>query len=608
MALNLRRRQAALIGLIVVATSLSTGLTRSETSAATAATTRPNVTLDGPGTDTFIGKPNCPLTPSNGHGWITKVLRHGKIYLRLTVPSREQILDGHAGYWSTHDSGAITRYTRPWVGNGLLPTRTTVRFEGKTEPLKLGGAEVHAYDPDVQTHGCKPATSRLPRGTGYDAPPGYGPNLPARVLNVVPAPSRSAINLRWANPGGSADDGTYIIRSGGPAHPARPFSPDGQINLATGATQYVDSTVVPGYTYVYTLYAHRKDGSIGPPERVSVAALPPGHYTVKVVVAKDLVKEAGGWARVKTKVAKQFAQVNRTFNAPNNHLLLRYDFRPNRVLSYNGTCKSAMEQPHPRSTFLLVEARRCSREVIRKSIVEEWSDRYEAVINPYHDDGQDAFGQEADDTLVHEFGHSRGAIDEYNVKVSRSRNTITETHYWPPAPSIMNYPYGVHQFDTYTQDVINSEGSSLELRRTQTTAASLLPRHIQIQVLANGTTLTSPVTVRLWAVGWGVKSVSTYPAWTGVTNDQGLVDVPAHIWSRPSSQTWWNINTPLFLVTAVHSGVGSGWLSIIEATVATYDDPASTYVVTLNIKSPTTPPPTPTPTATGTATPAPTPA
>lgn len=574
--LGLLIRPVVLIGVSSLAV---VGVPGAGASAAPGASHHPNVFIYGPRAYTELGSPKCAEQLADGHGTVERVSHHGQMYLRLSLNSDESVVQGTASYWSVHPGPHALNYSRPWRGQADLPYRRTVSIQGVTQRVLLGQVIVQVYDPTVHVTSCKKAPT-----TTRDGPT---PASPGRISEIVPTPSASAISLQWTDPANAADAGTYVLRTGGPSGAAAQSLPDHQIDLPAGSTRLTDDDVTAGYTYIYTLYAHRADGVIGPAEKVAVAALPPGEYTVKVTIDPALVKKAGGWSKVRTKIAQQFAVLNGTFNDPVNHLQLHYDFHVNQLTRFSGSCRAAVAQPHPESTFLLAEVDKCSKAVFGESTYAAYFPSHLAIVDA-HRVGTiklKAFAADEGETLAHEFGHSRGAIDEYNVIALKGRNPITHTGYDPPA-SIMNDQFLTHVFDPYTQHVINSQGNALTLDESEAVAARLLPTDVQVQVLLDGQPLTTPATVRLWPVGWGEKAVETEPTITKVTDAQGLADMGHNVFGRTELSPPWDITTPLLLATVVHNGeVASGWVSIIDATNATFGQADQTYVVTLNLTS-----------------------
>lgn len=560
---------------------------RATTGVGSAATHRANVTIYGPRGYADAGDPKlgCATLPVAGHGSVERSLHHGHAYVHLSLNSDQEVISGTASYWSVHAGPHSLVYSRPWRGDADLPYRTTVSVQGITQHVLLGQVIVKVYDPTVHLRGCKkpPSTS--------DGP---APVSPGRIGPVDATPSPSSITLQWANPVSSADAGTFVTRSGGPTGPSTPTLPDHQLSVPAGATSLTDDNVSPGYTYVYTLYAHRADGVIGPVQRVAVPALRPGEYTVKVSVDPALARKVGGWSHVAAKVAHQFDVVNQRFNDPDNHLALHYNFHVNALSEFKGSCREALAQPHPKSTFLLAEVDKCPKAVFGARTDAAFFLNEQAVLDAHHVGTlkEKAFASDEGEVLTHEFGHSRGAVDEYNIIAPKGRNSITNTSYFPPT-SIMNDQFLTHLFDPYSQHVINAQGNALRFHETEAVAARILPSHVQVRVLLDGQPLTAAATVRLWPVGWGEREVSSEPSVVKVTDAQGVADL-GNVFGRTTELSPpWDITTPLLLATVVHQGhLASGWLSIIDATNAVYGQPDQTYVLTLNVSSGAQPPPT----------------
>ncbi len=70
------------------------------------------------------------------------------------------------------------------------------------------------------------------------------------------------------------------------------------------------------------------------------------------------------------------------------------------------------------------------------------------------------FGKTATDGIAHEFGHVRGAIDIYALKVDPDKNHVNHTAFGG-VKSIMNACYGEDEWDLHSINMINASADSI---------------------------------------------------------------------------------------------------------------------------------------------------
>lgn len=300
-----------------------------------------------------------------------------------------------------------------------------------------------------------------------------------------------------------------------------------------------------------------------------------GQYTIEVGISQATVANAGGWANALSGAQTMIAAINDTFNDPVNHLDLQYSFIATSITEYTDPTSTQLYVPHPNANFKLLIADDSDRGG-------GWYGTLETVVDYWHFGAEHAFSQNSIDGTVHEFGHSRGAIDEYQLDVPSSGNPIDGTQFDAPEPSIMTYPYGVPTFDAYTQGIINQEGDTLEDRRPESVAAQSLPTAINVLVQHAGSPAPG-ATIALHAVAWDSGTVTTMPSFTATTGADGEVTLPPNVFGRVADGSKpWDITTPMFLVSVDFGGAHSStWLDVIDASVNRFDQQNSPYLLSV---------------------------
>jgi len=301
-----------------------------------------------------------------------------------------------------------------------------------------------------------------------------------------------------------------------------------------------------------------------------------GQYTIQVGISQATVTNAGRWANALAGAHTMIAAINNTYNDLANHLTMHYNFIASSITEYTDATSAEYAVTHPNSNFKLLIAD-------DSDIGGGWYGSSETVVDYWHYMTEHAFSQNSIDGTVHEFGHARGGIDEYQLDVASTGNSIDSTSFLAPRPSIMSYPYGIHTFDTYTQGLINREGDTLEHARAETVAAQALPATISVNVLRGGVALFG-AKVTLYPVAWGSGMVTTSPSFTASTGTNGVVALPFDVFGQGSGvQAPWNIPTPMFLVAVDYAGSHtSTWLDVIDAGLYSFGHAGSPYALTIS--------------------------
>lgn len=136
-------------------------------------------------------------------------------------------------------------------------------------------------------------------------------------------------------------------------------------------------------------------------------------------------------------VREQIATVNANFN---RGLTFKgvYNFQVDSIYVFSGAASTEVFRAHPHVSYNLV----IDGKFTEPTVGGGWYGNVQTIYHSWNWDFLDGpFAQSATDGLTHEFGHSRGGVDIYGMRVEGSKNPINTTTF-EPISSIMNYPYG----------------------------------------------------------------------------------------------------------------------------------------------------------------------
>jgi hypothetical protein len=186
-----------------------------------------------------------------------------------------------------------------------------------------------------------------------------------------------------------------------------------------------------------------------------------------------------------------------------------------------------------------------------RSIVIRWTPAAGGVFGPY-----------GADSLIHELGHARGAVDLYALGVTGSNNPVNGQGFVPPS-GFMTYPYGASAFDTYSENIVNASGSLVY--DDDHVVMQSLPSTYRLAVTRAGAPVAG-ASVTLYPVPWFSSSVSPTPHMSGTTGEGGTWVLPDDPFDPSLSWPKWHLRYPSFLVEVVSgASVGYGWLTLHDA-------------------------------------------
>jgi hypothetical protein len=306
-----------------------------------------------------------------------------------------------------------------------------------------------------------------------------------------------------------------------------------------------------------------------------VVALPAGtsadqpwNFTIKINVPQDMVNEYGSLAAVEQDVNGQLATVSGRFSGSSEPV----NFTANEFHVYTDDPNAELTTAHPNSNFQVVYTE-------AGALSGGWYGNYQSILLDWPAASGGAFAPYATDGLTHEFGHSRGAIDEYRESVTPADNPVSGQGYNAPV-SIMTYPYNVTTWDPYSQGIINASGGNVYQDAPVVDGA--FPK-MRVKVVNAAGKVVSGSTVTLYPVSWDSAAVQTTPAARGTTGRYGYFALSTNPFQPGVANQPWNLSAPNFVVKATKNGhTGYGWLPITEVGAWYFQHPGQVYTLTIH--------------------------
>lgn len=289
-------------------------------------------------------------------------------------------------------------------------------------------------------------------------------------------------------------------------------------------------------------------------------------FSLKVGVPSELVTKYGGEAAIRTKVEQQVAYANSRYAG----FAKPIKWHINEFYVFTGAALDQLSTPYYSDYQLLYSENTAFDDggwkPQTKSIVIRWTPMSGGVFGPY-----------GGDSLVHELGHTRGAIDMYGLNVHGANNPVNGQGYVPEG-GFMTYPYGAASFDAYSMNIINA--SNDEVYNDDHVVRQSIPT-VKVRVTKNG----SPVNgakVELFGSSWFSGSVNGFAGQTGSTTN-GVWTIPSNPFEVNSSE-YWQLSYPLLLVRVTSGASASyGWLTLPDAGNWFFSHPGEAYQLTINL-------------------------
>ncbi|GAB3949559.1 hypothetical protein GCM10028805_26000 [Spirosoma harenae] len=276
-------------------------------------------------------------------------------------------------------------------------------------------------------------------------------------------------------------------------------------------------------------------------------------WTFKVVVAVE--KQTADFHQsllskpIDQIVREQMAVVNANFNSSTNFNGI-YDFRVDSIYIFDGPTNLEIFRPHPNYDYCVV--------IDGFSTTAQgggWLGDYQTIYHKWPANNVFAsgpFGPGATDGLTHEFGHARGAVDIYGMRVEGSKNPVNgET--FEPVNSVMNYPYGNITWDEYTVNLLNSTGG--DYIQGDEWIKRPFPSKLGIKAVSTHGSILSNVSLTIYPVEWFSNKVSYIPIGGGSTDSDGVYSFSSNPYQPATKGYPWTMRYCNFLIKAVYNSV-----------------------------------------------------
>ncbi|QMW01012.1 Ig-like domain-containing protein [Spirosoma foliorum] len=277
-------------------------------------------------------------------------------------------------------------------------------------------------------------------------------------------------------------------------------------------------------------------------------------------------------------VGDQMATVTANFNSSPNFNGI-YNFEVDSIYVFDGPAQTEVFRAHPHFQYCVV----IDGKFTTPTVGGGWYGSYQTIYHSWDwnvnfDSGP--FGPGATDGLTHEFGHSRGAIDIYGLRVEGAKNPVNGQTF-EPVNSIMNFPYGNIVWDEYTTSLLNSTADGPITGEAWIT--SPFPSKIELKaVTAQGLTLDN-VRLEVYPVDWFSYAVGPSPVWQKSTDANGIMEFSSNPFQPASSGYPWTMRYSNFLIKATYNSTTVyTWMPLYDVQNAYFQNgPNSIYTAEL---------------------------
>ncbi|MBP9826915.1 hypothetical protein KBC99_00355 [Candidatus Saccharibacteria bacterium] len=286
------------------------------------------------------------------------------------------------------------------------------------------------------------------------------------------------------------------------------------------------------------------------------------NFSVRVGVPDSLIAKYGGFNATLALANQQFADINSHFTG----FTKPPRFAITDMYTFSNDPMTQLYEPHPGTDFLLVYSeipnQRSGWVGFNNSITANWPAASGGI-----------FATEATNGFVHEFGHSRGGVDLYQLEVPASGNPIGGGSY--AAPESIMTTYGSYTWDSYTTSIINA--SRCDVYQGAPVVNQSLPPTYSVRT-------TPGASVSIYPVDWNSYRVTSTAVLNGTVATDGTWLLPENPF-RPNSVGYpWDMRSPNFLIKASAGGrVGYRWLSLVDAGNWFFAHPGEPYQITISL-------------------------
>lgn len=293
-------------------------------------------------------------------------------------------------------------------------------------------------------------------------------------------------------------------------------------------------------------------------------------FDLRVGMPDALVTKYGGLTAARSKVDQQLATVNTRF-ADQFEKPIRWKVKE--FYTYSQSASEERLASRNGADFLLLYS---ENETLDDG---GWHPATYSVVIRWTEANGGVFGQYGADSLVHELGHARGAIDLYALSVGS--NPVNGVGYSPPGGA-MTYPYGVVTFDDYSKHIINA--SADVVYNDDHVVQQSVPSTYTVKVVNGSGTAVPGATIRVYPVDWYSSAVTNTVIMSGSTTTPGTWTLTSNPFNPGLPYPWWHLERPLVLVTATAgASKGSAWIALPDAGNWFFSHPGSAYNVTITV-------------------------
>lgn len=283
----------------------------------------------------------------------------------------------------------------------------------------------------------------------------------------------------------------------------------------------------------------------------------------------------GGLAATEALIRAQIEAVNKKFNTP-GVFNGTFEFYVDQVYSFSTAVPAEYAKAHPKHAYRMVYDG-----FPPAGTGGGWIGAHQAIYHAW-DTGSNGgtFGSDATDGLTHEFGHARGAIDLYAMDVDAATNPVNGWAFKVATSSIMNYPYGVSDWDDHTVNIINRNKKTWAPAIDYITKA--FPPGFEVLVTDTAAKPQAGVDVAFYPVEWHKRTVAAAAVATGRTDAAGRFVLPSNPFDPGRPGKPWDISYCNFLVEAKRGAASSyRWLRIDEVQNFYFKTPKANFVIAL---------------------------
>lgn len=294
-------------------------------------------------------------------------------------------------------------------------------------------------------------------------------------------------------------------------------------------------------------------------------------FSLIVGVTEETVQYYGDLDSIGKLIADHIEKINNKFNDPEvfNGVL---DFYIDSLYQFSTSVNDEIAQP------LEGFANRVIYDGYSDQCIGSWKKSTRTIYQVWDvDDGGGLFGQLSLDVLAWLFGMARGCLPLSWMTVDDEDNMINQQEF-TGITSIMNYPYGVDEWDEYNIYAVNYEAD--KIWDGQNVIHQAFPASMGIVARSALGVPLSGATIDLYGIEWHAGSVDGPPVLSGTTDDNGEFVFPENPFKPDTCDGAIYGN---MLVSAVYENdTAYTWLPINEVGIAYFKDPMSDFRMTVN--------------------------